>query len=621
MPERQTLEFWEKGIEPKERAARAVQAQKLISQLPSETTRRDRDLFNIRLYENTTDINLYTYAGHYYTEGMSMALPAPEQSTNNKAKAAIDTLASQIFSTDQRARCFTVDGTNRQQRRAHAMQNFADGLAHELKLHGLRQRAGLDACILDSGVGVVQFYRDDGRVAAQRALATEFTVNPMDGMLDGQPRTLYRRRPYPRELALENFATSDEERSRIKDLKPITTAGPGDYIEVFEAWHLPTTSKSGDGWHVIGVDDPEVFLLAEQHLHPFHDAVFFALEGRFATGWGLSLMTQAKRLQMRINANDYRIERAQKLFHAGHLYIDRNARMKKSQLSNEIGSVWEGTGPNPPQQIVFQAVTAEMYAQIERDGDRIFQNLGISVAAAQGESNAGLNASAAAKREDTAKSDQRNSVRQQRWEQFHLDCMRVALAKVRDIVERNDRGEKRTSLGGYKVAVPGKRGLSVTDWKAAKLDEDEYVLQVKPSSPIPTDPAGLVALGERMVELRAWTPQQLGGYMQDLDADARVNRQQSQERLLAKIFEKLLYEPSAAAIPDEFTNYQMAIEIGSDYLAMGEDDGVSEKHLERVRRYLKRCKAMALKAAGAAQAAAAPPGPAAGAAPALSAVA
>ncbi len=593
--EQRSLEFWEEGIEPDERARRAVESQKIICNLPSETYRRDYDLFNVRLYENTPVINLYTYAGKYYSEGTTLALPPPEQSANNKAKAAIDTLASQIFSTNQRSRFTTVDANYKQRRRAREMQNFADGLAHDLNLHKLRQRAGLDSCILESGVGVVQFYREADRVKGQRALATEFSINPMDGMIDGEPQTLFRRRPYPRARALL-FAKTDADKKIIDDIKPIQATAPGDYIEVFEAWHLPTTEDTEDGWHVIGVDDQRVCLLAEPFNQPIHDCVFFSLEGRFATGWGLSLMTQARKLQMRINANDYRMERAHKLFHAGHLYVDKNTKLRKSTITNEIGSVWTGRGPNPPQQILFNAVTDQFIAYIERDGQRIFENLGINLAASQGSSERGLDASAAAMREETAKSDQRNSVRQQRWEQFHLDCMRVALHKVRDIVLRNDKGQERKSKGGYKVAMPGKHGLTVTDWKDVAMDEADYVLEIKPASPVPTDPEGLVAFGERMVELKAWTPQELAGYMQDLDADGRVNRHMAQQRSFEKLFEALLYDDKAAAVPDEFTNYNLAIQIGSEYLSQGEEDGVPEKHIERVRRYLKRCKANLAKA-------------------------
>lgn len=603
MPE-QSLASWEEGLEPTERARRAVQAAKIIGDLPYETTRRDYDLFNVRLYENNPNCMLYDYAGKYYAESSAATVPAHEQSKNNKAKAAIDTLLAQVTSTDQRARFLVVDGKSKQRRRAREMQNFSDGLAHELKLHALKRQAGRDAAVMESGKGFIQIYRDGDRVAAQRVLAPELSVDPRDGLVDGQPRVLYRRRPMTKPDVKKLVADLSKEDKARKELaiesapKVASSGAPGEYIEVFEQWVLPTGKDTKDGWHIIAVDADGGDLVVEEHEDPFHDIVGFSWEDRFTTWWGLSLMSQVRHLQIRINANEYRQERMMKLFHSGHLYVNVAEQIKKSKLTNEIGTVWEGNGPNGPKQIMLQGASPEIEAKIDKDGALIFANLGINQSFSQGETDTGLSASAAAKREDKKRADERQAVRQQRWEQFHLDLMRVALAKVRKIV--TGKGKSKT---GYRVSLPDKRGLSVIDWKDVALDEEKYVIQVKAASPIPTEPAGLIAFGERMIEVGAWKPQQLAGYVQDLDADGRINRQMAQERQLERVFESLLYDPKGAAAPDEFTNLAMAIELGSEFLAQGEEDEVPEKNLEKVRRYLKRCKALMAKAA--------PPAPAA----------
>ena len=617
----QSLKWWADDLSDAERGKLAVKAQKLICNLPSEGYRRDRDLFNIRLYENNPVITLYSFAGRYYSEGgaATLTLPPPEVSVDNKAKAAIDTFTSQVFSTDQRARCRSKDASYKQKRRARKLQQFCDGLAYGLKLHKMRIRAGKDACVLESGVGALQFFRDGDNVCVQRVLATELCFDPLDGLVDGTPQTLYRRRPVPRDrvkaLWGDDGGPIDE---AIDAAATIATGGaPADHIEVFEAWHLPTTKDSEDGWHVIAldVDQEGACLLAEGYTKDHHEIVFYSVEERFTTGWGLSFMTQMRPLQTRINANRYRIERSQKIYHAMHLYVNRAARLQKSALSNEIGSVWEGNGDVPPQQIKFQLASPELYQQIEKDGQLIFQNNGISIGAAHGASDLGANAAAAAYREETKKADDRNSERQQRWEQFHLDCVRVAMGIVRDIAEKTEDGKDRDKPKSFKVAAPGRKNMTVVDWKDVAMDEEDYHLEIKAASPVPTDPDGLVALGERMVELGAWTPQQLAGYYQDLDADGRTNRMMAKERVLEDTFEELLYEDNAAALPDEFTDFNLALELGAEYLDQGIEDGVPEKHLERVRRYLKRCKQM-LKASQQPPPGAAPPGQPAGQPPA-----
>lgn len=614
--DRDPAAYWAEGLTPQERADKMVMAARVVSDLPSETYRRDRDLYNIRLYENNPVITLYNFAGKYYSDAATLALPPPEQSTNNKAKACIDTFASQVFSTNQRARCVVNDGDYRQRRRARELQHFCDGLAHELKLHALRKRAGKDASILESGVGLIQFFREGDRVKAQRVLATEMAIDPLDGLVDGKPRTLYRRRPVPRAYVMAKWGKTDKQRYAIEHAGRVTTGGaPADHIEVFESWTLPTIpGETEDGWHLIAVDFAEGMLVCDEYTKDHHEIVGYCVEDRFTTSWGLSLMTQVRRLQCRINANDYRIERAQKLYHAGHLYLNRAAQVNKSSLTNEIGSIWEGNGPagEAMSYIQFQAVTKEMYDQIERDGQRIFENLGINVGSSTGQTALGANAPAEALREEKTKVDQRNSERQQRWEQFHIDCVMVALGIVREIVAGKDRKTAR----GYQVALPGRHGLTRVDWKDVAMDEGDFVLEIKPASPIPTDPEGLIAKGRELVQDQVWTPDQLADAIQDLDVDGRVSRKAAQRRRLEKIFDELLYEPKAAYLPDEFTNAQLALDVGTEALAQGEEDGVPEKHLERVRRYLRKVQRNAQAAQQAQQP---PPGPQQGAPPAQAA--
>jgi hypothetical protein len=608
--------WWADKIDDAERCRRAVKAQQLVANLPTEMYRRDRDISNIRLYENNSTISLYQYAGAYYSDASAMELPVPEQSNDNKAKAAIDTLASQIASTETRARFKVTDGTSAQRRRARELQEFADGLSHDLGLHKLEQRAFFDAAVLESGVGAIQIYRNGKRVAAQRVLATELTIQPKDGLIDGMPRTLYRRRPVPRDQVMASFGDTKERKAAIATVPAVANGDATDEIDVFECWHLRSDEEAEDGWHLVGLDCVDGDLQTESFKAKRHDIVFFALEDRFTTGWGRSCMSQVRGLQISINANRYRRERADKLFHAGHLYVNKNAKMAKATFSNEIGSVWEGMTDTPPQQLLYNSVTEQFIRGIERDGQLIFENLGISVDAALGEVSAGLDQSGAAKREEVKKSDKRNSVRQQRWERFHIELIHVALAKVREIVGEEDsdaKDAKKKAGGSYVVSSPGKAGLSKLDWREIKADEDDYVLESMPASPIPQTPEGLVALGDRMIELGAWKPSMLAGYMQDLDANGRVNRDTAKQRTLEETFEALLYDKVAAALPDEFTDFQMAMELGLDYLAIGEakNSGVPEKHLERLRRYLRRVKGLAEKAQAAAKGQS-PKGPSAG---------
>lgn len=618
-----SLALWEEGIDDAERARRMVATWKLISELQTEKDRRSYDLFNLRLYGKNNDLTLYDHFAAQFVDTGKVNVPAIENSKNNRAKAAIDTLASQVASTDVRARAEVVDGDYKVRRRARKLQVFADGLADELQFPRIKRRAWMDASVFDSAVGCVQMYRSGNRVAQQRVLPTELAIDPSDGFVDGVPRTIYRCRPVPRANVHADFGDTARARTAIDAAKPIqgASATPIDQILVYESWTLPTGPDEKDGYHVVSVDTLDGWLVVDAYTKPHHELVFLKVEDRFTGAWGNSPMTQVRDLQIRINANDYRVERNTKIFSAQHLYVDRSTNLAKSTLSNEIGTAWEGTGPNPPQQIKFQCAPKELYDQIERDGQRIFEDLGINLQSSQGATEAGLDASGAARREAKKSLDGRNSIRQQRYEDFHLDLLRVALSIARDIANEPEdevakaRAKKASKQRGYTVKGRDNRRLTVIDFNDIAIDEADYKLTVKPASIVPTTPEGLIAFGQDMMDTGLWTADVFAEYWQDLDADGRTNAIVAKRRNLENKFDKALYDGATLKPPDEFTNYKLAMEIGLQFLDQGEEDGVLDKSLEKLRRYLRQVKRLdAAVSAQAAPAPAAAPAPVAAAA-------
>lgn len=615
-----SLALWEPGIDDAERARRMVATWKLISELQTEKDRRSYDLFNLRLYGRNNDLTLYDHFAAQFVDTGKVNTPAIENSKNNRAKAAIDTLSSQVASTDVRARAEVVDGDYKVRRRARKLQVFADGLADELQFSRIKRRAWMDASVFDSAVGCVQMYRSGNRVAQQRVLPTELAIDPSDGFVDGVPRTIYRCRPVPRANVLADFGTTPRARDAINAAKPVVgaSATPIDQILVYESWTLPTGPEEKDGYHIVSVEPVDGWLVVDAYEKPHHELVFLKVEDRFTGAWGNSPMTQVRDLQIRINANDYRVERNTKIFSAQHLYVDRALALSKSTLSNEIGTAWEGTGPNPPQQIKFQCAPKELYDQIERDGQRIFEDLGVNLQSSQGSTEAGLDASGAARREAKKSLDGRNSIRQQRYEDFHLDLLRVALSIARDIANEPEdevaeaRKKKAAKQRGYTVKGRENRRLTTIDFNDIAIDEADYKLTVKPASIVPTTPEGLIAFGQDMMDTGLWTADVFAEYWQDLDADGRTNAIVAKRRNLESKFDRALYDGKPLAPPDEFTSYKLAMEIGLQFLDQGEEDGVPDKALEKLRRYLRQVKRLdaavsAQTAPPAAQAAAPPP--------------
>lgn len=618
------LALWAPDLDDAERARRMIATYKHISKLDTEMDRREYDLFNLRLYSRNNDQLLYDATNQDFVETGRFLVAPTENSKNNRAKAAIDTLASQVATTDTRSRCEVVNGDYKIRRRARNFQNFTDGLAEDLKLQRLKRRAFMDSAIFESGVGVVQLYRKGDRCAARRALPCELAIDPHDGRVDGAARTIYWSRPMQRAQVRSEFGTKAN-RDVIDNMDAIPSDGtPIDELMVFESWTLPTAPDAGDGWHIVALDTEGGDLVVKQYKKAHHELVFFAIEERTTGVWGNSLMSQARDLQIRINANDYRIEKSTRIYHSQHLYAQQGT-LNKSKLTNELGTLWEGTSPTAPQVIEFKCAAPELYQQRKEDGDRIFEDLGVNLQSSQGSTEAGLDASGEARREAKKSLDGRNSLRQQRYEEFGIDLVRVAVSIVRDIVNEQaekakvkpKKGEKQQEKASYTVPAKGEDGLTKLDFNDVVIDEENYKLTVKPASPVPTDPAGLKAHGQEMLDLGLWTPDVLAEYWQDLDSEGRTNATVSKRRNLRKKFDLCLYEGKPLANPDEFTDFAMAMQVGLEMLNLGEEDGVPAKNLERLRRYLRQVKRLdaATKAASAPKAPPVPNGGEAAATP------
>jgi hypothetical protein len=129
-------------------------------------------------------------------------------------------------------------------------------------------------------------------------------------------------------------------------------------------------------------------------------------------------------------------------------------------------------------------------------------------------------------------------------------------------------------------------------------------------------PEGLKADGQDMVDMGVWSPDQLVEAWQDLDIDGRTNATVSKRRNLEKKIDEALYEGQPLQPPDEFTDYKLAMQVGLELMNQAEEDGVPDKSVEKVRRYLRQVNRAnaALNPAPAAPAPAASPAPQAAAA-------
>lgn len=585
-----------------------IQVADRLDTSPIEAYRQDLNLAILRIFESQPIASLNQYAGKYFSGGAFSyaAFSADDQSTWNVARSVSMTAASMIGRNRPRARFLTVNGKFKQKYRAKKAGDWCAGWANESNLYATT----FDALVASmwSDISAVQIYEGpDNKIHVEKVFGSELRFDPFDALY-GTPKTLYRRRFIAKDVLISRYAKGKPDvRDAIENAQcadPIGIDQPSGMVRVEEAWHLQTSTKAKDGYHVIAIEGADGTLLTEEWTKPYFPIVILSWDRAQTGAYGLSLCAQLEPIQRRINKMLDRWDRAAHLMAVPRIAIKRGSKIVKSTLSNLIAGAIEYTD-QPPTPLVWPIMPAEYYKMLEDQVQKAYDLPGISRSASAGVKEKGID-SGEGIREALDIQQTRIQVYQQTWEKFHCDIFRIAIDMASDIVS-DKKGPK-----GYKVKLPGAGMLSKADWKDIEYDEEDYDVQIWPVSMLPITPQGRLEYVGDMLKSGLWDLERARAAMSDLDTESADSLENSVFYLMAQQFENMLYEGKPAQ-PDEFTPFTAALKMGGQYLAEGQLQEAPAKNLDLIRRYLQ-----ALKSAQQSlQASQSPPPGAAGAAPAL----
>ena len=262
----------------------------------------------------------------------------------NVIKSVVDTYTSLICKDQPKISFVTSGGDWSLQRRAKLLERFTDGTFYDQDMPLQAQQVVRDSALF--GIGFVKLYADendpdDPRVGMERVLPWEVLIDDQEAAY-GKPQSMYHVK------FVDKRALMAEYPDRRGD---IWTAGSGlfedlgegfegvsmiEWVAVVESWHLPRTTKSGDGRHCISVgqtllEDEEW----EERKFPF-EALYRQrpLQGV----WGQSLADELAPLQVEIARLLQLIQRSQ-MTAVGHWLVEENARINTNAINDVVGSI------------------------------------------------------------------------------------------------------------------------------------------------------------------------------------------------------------------------------------------------------------------------------------------
>lgn len=540
---------------------------KFIEDNQAYTSRNNLDY--LRLYSNLDIIGL--------TSDIYTRVNRRDRLTLNIIQSMIDTLGAKIGKNRPRPMFLTDGGDFSKQLKAKKLQKFIDGIFAEQDVYNKGQD-----CFRDSGIfgtGVLKVYKQDGRIVSERILAEEIKIDDIEGVY-GCPRQIHQTKMVSRDVLVEAWPEFKYEIMHAK--KSFSRWGGiknlADQIPVVESWHLPSGPNAKDGKHGIFIDNAD--LLLEEWNKDYFPFVFLRNLKRPIGFWGQGTAERQAGSQIEVNKILRTIQMSMHLGSIPKVFVENGSKVAIQQINNEIGGVIKYTGTKPSYE-ALSVVSPELFSQLDRIIQRAYENEGISMLSANSQKPAGLN-SGKALREYNDIETERFSILGQAYEQFFMDAAKLYISIAKEIF---------TEEGKFEITMKGKKFIEKINWKEVDLDEDEYIMQMFPTSMLSKTPSGRLQDVQEMLQA-GFIGKEAGIKLLDFpDLEGVTNLLTAAYDDVESSIDRML-DKGTYTSPEPYQNLQLLISLTQSAYLRARVNEVPEERLELLRRYMDEANAM-----------------------------
>lgn len=460
--------YWFEADSDEQLASRVFDTVKQIQHRQYYKT--EQNLRYYRLYSNQGNKGTFVNEFSLKTKMQMLSL--------NVVQSITDTITSNIGKNKPKVTFLTDHGNYQMKERAKKLDMFTQG---QFNTTGVYQKAPLTlkrACVF--GDGYVKPYIQDGEIKLEKVYPEEIKVDEME--LD-DPRSLYRVKLVSRKLVMQMYPDKADKIKSImpgsyKDLYMIGAESQiVDLIPVIEAYRLPSRKGATDGRHCL------ITLGCVLSDKPYKKDYFEIVKLPFSEGilgyYGVGVAELLVGIQYEINKTLKRIQQSIHLMAVPRVFYEYGSDIVEEHFDNEIGSM-VGYSRTPPTIITPQTVGAEVFNHLDRLYQRAFEIIGVSQMSAGGQKMQGLDSGEAIRTFRDVETA-RFATLQENYDNFHLEIARQYIDLAKEIAEKDS---------SYSVLSKSSEGTIKIKWKDVAMKDDEYILQMYPTSLLPTEPAG-----------------------------------------------------------------------------------------------------------------------------------
>lgn len=580
----QAITWWD---EPRESAGSAVRS--TLDQI-----KRDQDLFRVanlthmRMYRNLAMVGLGPHTGFVVSTGIGAPLSL------NVVRNMCNAVQSKITKNRPRPWFQTSGATYKTQQRAQKLEQYANGVFYQQKVYRKTARSFLDSVIF--GTGVMKVLPGRKCVEVERVFTPEVVVDNVEGM-HGEPRNIYQYKYIDRGKLIKDYpALADE----LKDIPSLYNTEDeeiiasydhyaSDLVRVEEAYHTASEEGANDGLYVKTANG--ITLEHAPWAHDWHPYLFMRWSESPLGHWGMGLAEELRGIQLEINRIVKNIQGAMVLLSNPYVLADRASNISRGHITDVPGSVIEYTG-KPPSIYTAMVVHPEVYNHLKWLIDQAYGIAGISQLTAQSQSPKGFTSGRAQLVHSDQESERFANVTRV-WEDLHMDLSRLALKVSR-------------TVSGIKVKSFGDNSYKEIDFKKdlSDIEDDDFVLQAKPTSMLGDTPEANIEMGERLTKAGLISePSDVLQQIDHPDFKALVKRKTASRVLAGKLVQSML-DGGAQQVPIEEMNLAVALSVAQEMYVEAKLEEYTDEALSKVRAFMQTCVRMQTATGGPAGAAA-----------------
>ena len=530
-----------------------------------QSWRRVANIRNARLYSNREAISLFPgFAQSIEPRPASAAL---SRLTLNVVKACIDTACSKIGKQKPRAYYLTQDGKWDEQRRAKRMTAYMEGWAYDQKLYASGRSAFKEGATF--GTGALKAYIEDGKVKSEKVFIDEIIVDEVEGIY-GTPQQMYQTKYVPRDVVIEVYGTSEKLKFAIAGASAtgalqVGSRSKADFLEVLEAWHLPSGPKANDGKKVICIEN--MTLAVDKWKHQRFPFSFYRWSQPLLGFYGTGISEELMGIQIEINKILMDIQEAQHLVARPTYWLEASNRANKARVSNLSGGINYFVG-QAPILLCPPPMPPEVYAQLENLYRKAFEITGTSQMSASGKKPSGVDA-AVAMRELQDIESERFMTTTMDFEDMYMDHFDLSFDLHEELYE---------SGIDVEIRSPGKKAYQAVKWSDVRLKRESFVSKTFPAALLPTSPAGKLAKTQELVQAGFIPREQALELLDFPDLEKFSNMANAPLDNIMRCIDLML--DGKTQVPDPMMNLALARKLTQQAINSAKNDGAPDDVLD-----------------------------------------